>query len=108
MEVNIMGYLFQTKDIKFEETKDNKAEKTVDVEFDSRITGAWAALSGYRMSFTKDELRIQELGVMIEGVTIRDTGTAASVSVSLFIRDDKGFDDPFDGDVKLLVIAEAE
>jgi hypothetical protein len=101
----VMAMDFRTTEVVFKEAKrDDNTEKGM-VTFDSRVRKADAAIKAYQLGYTEGdhELLLQKVQVW----DVKEQGDDVHFQVTIGLRDDSGnYDDPYEGKVSVLVIAD--
>jgi hypothetical protein len=101
-----MAVLFDTQSVHFPPLKGNDASQILEFKFPGTINKASAMLSGALWGFTGGEHPIFRQGITADILSAQGSNTAV-VQVGLAIRDNSGFfDDAYDGDVAVTVIAD--
>lgn len=98
---------FATQQFSFPSHTGSPQSQTKTLYFRSKILNAVAALSGFNIGFTKSDHHLLRHEIFVTIGKIYEA--SVEVKVDMLLRDDSGnYDDPFDGVINVLVIAECE
>jgi hypothetical protein len=101
-----MAVLFDTQSVHFPSLVGSDAFQVLEFRFPGTINKASAMLSGALWGFTSSEHPIFRQAITAEILSAQGSNTAV-VQVGMAIRDHSGFfDDSYDGDVAVTVIAD--
>ena len=101
-----MAIVFDTQSVHFPALKGSDANEVLEFTFPGTINKASAMLSGMLWGFRDGEHPVFRQGITAEILSAQGSNTAV-VQVGLAIRDSSGFfDDAYDGDVSVTVIAD--
>jgi hypothetical protein len=93
--------------VEFDSTKGKIQHEHGSVTFSSNVIVADAALKGYDIKFSSGDHHLSELEISIQEVS--KTGPTVNFTVYFLMRDASGdIDDPFEGWVDILVIADLQ
>jgi hypothetical protein len=102
-----MALDFRTTTVVFDPTQGREQSEPGTVNFSSRVHKAQCALMGYNVKYDNGDHHILQLKTQIANVSIN--GTEVRFNVNFLLRDGSGnIDDPFEGQVNVLVIADVQ
>jgi hypothetical protein len=100
-----MSIEFKTRAVQFDPTQGQRQYLEDSVHFAGRVHRAEAAIKGFSLGYTNNDHHIWREQITVDKVDIQDN--VVRFGVSILIRDSSGdIDDPFDGSVEVLVIAD--
>ena len=100
-----MANRIQATTVKFDPTKGREQSEPGFVNFDQRVRIAECAMKGFNVRYDDGDHHILQETIQVTRVAI--DGTQVSFTVNFLLRDSSGnIDDPFDGQVDVLVIAD--
>jgi hypothetical protein len=101
-----MAIRFQTQRIDFRTvTGSENTSDRYNVTFPSRVLNVGTAINGFNTYYTNGDHHIKSLKIDVNPPSITDR--TVTVSATILLRDDSGnIDDPYDGYVDVLLIAE--
>jgi len=100
-----MSIQFRDVQMQFSEGKRKDSVMRTSVFFDSHVRAADAAIKGFELGYTEGdhELKLAKVGV----TDVEARGQEVTIEVTIGLRDDSGdYDDPYDGNVTVLVLAD--
>ena len=102
-----MSVEFKTRAVQFDPTQGQRQYLEDSVHFTGRVNKAEAAIKGFSLGYTSNDHHIWRQQITVDKVEIQDN--VVRFGVSILIRDSSGeIDDPFDGSVEVLVIADVQ
>jgi len=100
-----MALAFRTTEVKFNPSKGDAQTERGFVVFNARVREAEASIKGFEIGYTEGDHELYK--EMINIFNVRPEGETVSFEVEFGLRDDSGnWDDPYSGQVTVLVMAD--
>ncbi len=100
-----MAIQFREGWITFPSIVGRRGRRQATVHFTRQVRSAQPVLKGYNISYTRSDRSILELEVDLDTVSV--VGNSVTVGADFVLRDNSGhYDDPYDGWVNFVVIAD--
>ena len=100
-----MALAFRTVTVRFDPTRGRVQNESGSANFGRAVRVASAAIKGFHVKYSNGDRQVWQETIDINNVTV--VGQLVSFDVAFLLRDSSGnIDDPFEGFVEVLVIAD--